>query len=84
MRLSGTFRSQPGDSRTATWIVPNTVIQASLGRLPFGQQATGTTSVNLLDLDERRLYQDERRTQLDMRIAKICVSAARASMRVSM
>ncbi len=23
VRLSGTFRSQPGDSRTATWIVPN-------------------------------------------------------------
>jgi Carboxypeptidase regulatory-like domain len=71
VRLSGTFRSQPGASRTATWIVPNTVIEAALGRLPFGQQSTGTTSLNLLDLDEHRLYQDERRTQVDMRIAKI-------------
>jgi hypothetical protein len=71
VRLSGTFRSQPGDSRTATWIVPNSVIAAALGRLPFGAVATGTTSVNLLDLDERRLYHDERRTQIDLRIAKI-------------
>jgi hypothetical protein len=69
--LSGTFRSQPGDSRTATWIVPNSVILASLGRLPVGAVLTGTTSVNLLDLDERRLYHGERRSQIDLRIAKI-------------
>jgi len=71
VRLSGTFRSQPGDIRTATWIVPNSVIQTALGRLPFGALAAGTTSLNLLDLDERRLYQEGRRAQVDMRIAKI-------------
>lgn len=71
VRLSGTFRSQPGALRTATWIVPNSAIAAALGRLPVGALPTGTTSVNLLDNDERRLYQDERRNQLDMRIAKI-------------
>ena len=71
VRLSGTFRSQPGDSRTATWIVPNTVIQAALGRLPFGGLTTGTTSLNLLDVDERRLYDDTRRNQMDLRVAKI-------------
>jgi hypothetical protein len=71
VRLSGTFRSQPGDSRTATWVVPNTVIQSALGHLPFGALATGTTSVALLDLSEHRLYSDNRRTQVDMRIAKI-------------
>jgi hypothetical protein len=71
VRLSGTFRSQPPNSRTATWIVPNSAIQASLGRLPVGAQLNGTTSVNLLDNDELRLYEDTRRTQLDMRIAKI-------------
>jgi len=71
VRLTTTIRSQPGDLRTATWIVPNSVIQAALGRLPFGQQLTGTTSLNLLDLDERRLYHDQRRSQVDVRIAKI-------------
>jgi hypothetical protein len=71
VRLSGTFRSQPSASRTATWIVPNSEILSALGRLPVGQQLTGTTSVNLLDNDEHRLYHDERRSQLDMRIAKI-------------
>jgi hypothetical protein len=71
VRVSGTFRSQPGDGATATWIVPNTVIQSALGRLPFGALAAGTTSLALLDLDQRRLYQDFRRNQVDMRIAKI-------------
>jgi hypothetical protein len=71
VRLTGTFRSQPGDSRTATWIVPNSEIQAALGRLPVGAALNGTTSVNLLDLDERRVYQGNRRNQLDVRIAKI-------------
>ena len=71
VRLSGTFRSQPGDPRLATWVVPNTVIAASLGRLPFGALATGTTSVALLDLDEHRLYADNRRSQVDLRVAKL-------------
>jgi hypothetical protein len=71
VRVSATFRSQPGDSLTATWIVPNTAIQAALGRLPVGAQANGTTSLNLLDLSDRRLYQEDRRTQVDLRIGKI-------------
>ena len=71
VRLSATFRSQPGDSRTATWIVPNSVIQGALGRLPVGAQSTGTTSVNLLDNNEHRLYHEQRRNQIDMRIANI-------------
>ena len=71
VRLSGTFRSQPADSRLATWVVPNTLIAASLGRLPFGALATGTTSVALLDLDERRVYADNRRSQVDLRVAKL-------------
>jgi len=77
VRVSGTFRSQAPDSRTATWIVPNTAIQAALGRLPFGALATGTTSVSLLDLDEHRLYADNRRNQLDMRVAKVLHFGAR-------
>ena len=77
VRVSGTFRSQTADSRLATWVVPNTLIQASLGRLPFGALATGTTSVALLDLDERRVYADNRRSQVDLRVAKLFRFGAR-------
>jgi hypothetical protein len=50
--------------------VPNTTVQNLLGRLPPGAQATGTTPVALLDAGNR-LYVDNRRTQIDMRFAKI-------------
>ena len=42
-----------------------------MGACRIGALAAGTTSVSLLDNDQRRLYQEGRRTQLDMRIAKI-------------
>jgi hypothetical protein len=50
--------------------VPNSVVQTLLGRLPPGGVAGGTTVVALLD-QGNRLYADNRRTQLDMRFAKI-------------
>jgi hypothetical protein len=50
--------------------VPNTVVQRLLGRLPPGGLATGTTPVALLD-QTNRVYEDSRRTQIDMRFAKI-------------
>jgi hypothetical protein len=77
VRLSGTFRSQTPDARLATWVVPNTLIQSALGHLPFGQIASGTTSLALLDLDENRLYADNRRTQVDLRVAKLFHFGAR-------
>jgi hypothetical protein len=67
--LSGTFRSQPGAERIATWNVPNSVIVGLLGRIPPGGTATGNTAIALLDND-RRLWED-RRAQVDMRLAKI-------------
>jgi hypothetical protein len=67
--VSATVRSQPGLERVATWQVPNTVIQGIIGRLPPGALATGNTSLEILDNDHR-LYAD-RRTQIDMRFAKI-------------
>ena len=69
--LSGTFRSQPGAERIATWNVPNTVIATPglLGRIPPGGVATGNTAIALLDND-RRVWED-RRAQIDMRVAKI-------------
>jgi hypothetical protein len=54
----------------ATWNVPNTVVQQLLGRLPPGGTANGTTPIRLLD-NEHRLYPDNRRTQVDLRVAKI-------------
>jgi len=68
--VSGTVRSQPPLERVATWQVPNTVIQGIIGRLPPGAIATGNTTVDILDNDHR-LYADNRRTQIDMRFAKI-------------
>jgi hypothetical protein len=57
-----------GGSLSATYPVPNTVVQQSLGRLPSGGLATGTTNVNLLLTGE--LYPEQIRT-VDMRFAKI-------------
>ena len=70
--ISGTLRSQPPLQLTATWQVPNSVIAASLGHLPAGAVATGTTNLNLLPLnDNNKLYADQRRNQIDMRLAKV-------------
>jgi hypothetical protein len=77
--VSGTVRSQPEVALAADWDIPNTCagqpadcfsVQTLLGRLPQGATATGNTSIDLLDND-RRLYSGERRTQVDMRFAKI-------------
>jgi hypothetical protein len=70
--ISGTVRSQPPLQLTASWVVPNSVISAALGHLPAGATATGTTTLNLLPLaDSNKLYADQRRTQIDMRFAKV-------------
>ena len=46
------------------------MILASLGRLPPGAGLGGNTTINILD-SEHRLFADNRRTQVDMRFAKI-------------
>lgn len=68
--VSASMRSQPEVERTATWQVPNTVIQSIIGRLPPGGNANGNTNIEILDTDHR-LYAGNRRTQIDMRFAKI-------------
>jgi len=68
--VSATVRSQPEVPITATWLVPNSVIATSLGHLPPGATPTGTTNVLLTD-NENRVYSGERRTQIDMRFAKV-------------
>jgi len=74
--VSGTFRSQPPLERSANWPVSNAVILAALGRLPPGGNLAGNTSINILD-SEHRLFADNRRTQIDMRFAKIFRFAGR-------
>jgi hypothetical protein len=68
--VSTAIRSQPPLGLVATWPVPNTVVQQILGRIPPGGTAAGNTNVPLLD-NEHRLYADNRRTQIDLRVAKI-------------
>lgn len=82
--VSGTLRSQPEVERVANWNLPNSptsasclsnpaacvTVQGLLGRLPAGSTATGTTTIALVDNDNR-LYSGERRSQIDMRFAKI-------------
>ncbi len=55
---------------TAQWQVPNSVIAAALGHLPPGATPTGNTTIPI-GHNDRRIYSGERRTQIDMRIAKI-------------
>jgi hypothetical protein len=69
--ISSTVRSQPALQLNASYLVPNTVVQSLLGRLPPGGLASGNTTVQLLDNADNRLYSDNRRTQIDMRFAKI-------------
>jgi hypothetical protein len=68
--VSSVVRSQPASAITANWQVPNSMIVGALGHLPPGALATGTTTILLTD-NEHRVYADERRTQIDMRFAKI-------------
>lgn len=68
--VSLTIRSQPVQARTASWNVPNSVISGLLGFLPRGSTATGTTAIALQDT-EHRIWDEARRNQFDMRLAKI-------------
>jgi hypothetical protein len=67
--LVGSVSATNGASLNANASVPNSVILASLGRLPGTALGTGTTTVNLLRPGE--LYPAERVNQFDMRVAKI-------------
>jgi carboxypeptidase family protein len=78
--VSTTVRSQPpvqvsgtltAGGNGATYNVPNTVVRSILGRLPPGGLATGNTTTYLVDNGDNRMYVDNRRTQIDVRFAKI-------------
>ena len=60
----------PSNPSGANWLVPNTVVQSILGRLPPGGLPNGNTVVPLLD-NTNRISPFGRRNQLDMRFAKV-------------
>jgi len=69
--VSATVRSQPPLQLTANWQVPNTTIRTLLGgTLPPGLLATGNSTIDLTDSDHL-IFADNRRTQVDMRFAKV-------------
>jgi hypothetical protein len=68
--VSATVRSQPPLAVNAQWQIPNTMIRDLLGFLPPGLLATGNSNVDLTDSDNR-LFGEGRRTQVDMRFAKV-------------
>jgi hypothetical protein len=69
--ISATLRSQPPLELGANWVVPNTTVRTLLGgTLPPGLLATGNSTIDLTD-SEHQLYAGNRRTQVDMRFAKV-------------
>jgi hypothetical protein len=68
--VSATLRSQPPLAINAEWQIPNTMVRDLLGFLPPGLIATGNSNVDLIDSDHR-LFGEGRRTQVDMRFAKV-------------
>jgi hypothetical protein len=74
--ISGVVRSQPEAllgvlaNATAQWQVPNSVIINALGYRPSILAAAGNTTVPI-GHNDRRIYSGVRRTQIDMRFAKV-------------
>jgi len=64
--LSATYRDYPGVQITANWVVPNSLIQPSLGR-PLSSGLNGTATVNLVQ--PGTMYADRQRA-LDLRFSK--------------
>jgi hypothetical protein len=68
-RTTASENASNGTSLNGNYQIPNTVVQTLLGRLPAGASAAQNTTVNLLAPSE--LYPLERRTEVDIRLAKI-------------
>jgi hypothetical protein len=83
--VSATLRSQPVQALAANMNLPNTclgwgfatqtgcsqqTVLGLLGRLPAGSLSTGTTTI-AIDDNQHQIWDDARRTQVDMRFAKI-------------
>jgi hypothetical protein len=69
LTAAGGDNASNGTSLNANYQLPNSEVIKYLGRLPAGQSATQSTTVNLVVPSS--LYPPERRNQIDVRIAKI-------------
>jgi hypothetical protein len=69
--VSATLRSQTPLELDADLVIPNTQVRTLLGgTLPPGLLSTGNSTISLTDPDHR-LFASNRRTQVDMRFAKV-------------
>jgi hypothetical protein len=68
VQLGAAYQSIPGVEMFANYSAPNSVVQQSLGRLPTGGIATGTTALSLLPPGQNYYT---RFNQLDLRLGKI-------------
>jgi hypothetical protein len=68
VQLGAAYQSIPGVEMFANFSAPNSVVQQSLGRLPTGGIATGTTALSLLPPGQNYYT---RFNQLDLRLGKI-------------
>jgi len=68
VQLGAAYQSIPGIEMFASYAAPNSVVQQSLGRLPTGGVATGTTTLALLPPGQN-FY--TRFNQVDLRLGKI-------------
>jgi hypothetical protein len=69
IRTTASENASNGTSLSANYQIPNSVLVQYLGRLPAGATAAQNTTLDLLAPSE--LYPLERRTEVDVRIAKI-------------
>jgi hypothetical protein len=69
VRTVASENASNGASLAANYQIPNTEVQRLLGRLPAGASAAQNTTVNLLS--PSALYPLDRRTEVDIRVAKI-------------
>jgi hypothetical protein len=69
VRTNASENASNGASLAANYQIPNSVLVGFLGRLPAGATAAQNTTLNLLAPSE--LYPLERRTEVDIRVAKI-------------
>jgi hypothetical protein len=69
IRTTASENASNGSSLSANYQMPNSYVVTLLGRLPAGASAAQNTTVNLLAPSE--LYPLARRTEVDIRLAKI-------------
>ena len=68
--MSATVRSETALAITTNWQVPNTTIARLSGSRALARSSCCNSEINLID-SEHRVFADNRRTQVDVRFAKV-------------